>query len=175
MAWSLNLYIHPASEETTGNLLIENAYPPPQNYLLAGRSFGFESSLTSPATSIDPIDDSDNPPDGESYGVVVPQVGKYLVELDLKASDNAQGLFNIDVQPQNGTANWASPDDIFADPPITREFTNIPLNSPSPNITIGTIDIQNVPEPSLLGFVPVAVAFFAARRLRSLRIRRGEF
>jgi hypothetical protein len=160
--WDLNLTITPASTQTTGNLFIANAYQPHENYLLDGITSGLEPSFNGPANSINQIGDMD----GQLIGVSVPKKGKYLLELDLQATDDAQGLFNIEIQPQETSAYWATTDDILADPPKSRAFDNLPFESSAP-ITIGTVKIQNVPEPSSIAVLSVGIFCFLIHWLRS--------
>ena len=164
LLWDLNLTIRPASTQTTGNLFIVNAYQPSQNYLLKGRTDGIAPPFSGPANSIDLIGDVDN----QYVGVPVPNIGKYLLELDLQASDNAQGQFNIEVQPQTSTSYWQTLDDIFSEPPNIRAFDNLPFESSSP-ITIGIIMVQSVPEPSSIAILSAGVAIISVLRLRLVR------
>ena len=162
--WDLNLTITPASTQTTGNLFIANAYQPSENYLLEGFTSGLAPPFNDPANSINQIGDADS----QFIGVPVPIKGKCLLKLELQASDNTQGLFNIEVHPLETSAYWATTDDIFADPPRNRAFDNLPFESDFP-VTIGTVLVQNVPEPSSITILSGGISCLLIRRIRSDR------
>ncbi len=170
--WELNLSIVPASPQTTGDITIINAYQPTHDYLLEDRNLGIISTFSGPANSIFQIGDFDNPPLGSPAGVSVPSSGKYLLEMDLQAENNAQGLFNIIVQPsllsppdQTLLSYWCTEEDFLADPINLREFDNLPFASPSP-IIIGTVMVQNVPEPSSITILSFGIAVLIAQCFR---------
>jgi hypothetical protein len=164
--WSLNLTVSPASPATTGDLLIVNAYAPTSNYLLQGRGDpqGLAPTFSGPANSIALISDSDF----NNTGVDVPETGKYLLELDLQASSDAHGLFNIEIQPDASSSYWQELSDFDTLPFNYRAFNNLPFDSLLP-VTIGTVNISNVPEPASLVILAVALAFFSLWRSLSMR------
>jgi hypothetical protein len=161
MLWDLNLTISPAPTETTGDLFIVKAYQPSKNYLLEKRQGQISPEFSGPLTSIALINDAD----GIGYGVSVPKTGKYLLELELQPTTDAQGTFNITVQPDEFSAFWATYD-VTSGQLIAHEFDKLPFDSLLPPVMIGSVTIHNVPEPASIAILTIGMLCIFGRRLR---------
>lgn len=157
-AWSLGLQITP-DPSALGSVSFAGASVP-INYLLAGRSGGVTPAFAGPASSIEPIGDTDS----MFTGIVVPGAGKNLLATTFVASPDAEGLFRIFAVPDQFTgANWFSSDFLNA-----RDFENVPFDGEP--VEIGSIMI--VPEPStvlLASQIAVGLVLFTRRRRRGQR------
>lgn len=143
-AWSLKLHLDPAVT-ASGTVVFQSISPPSENYLLEGRSLYFGPPFSGPSDTIDLIGDTDN----QLTGVEVPATRKSLLEVELTASADAQGLFTIDVLPEGGTTTYWLYMDPSSGDPLFREFDNIPFESSS--VTIGSVLVQPVADTHWTG------------------------
>jgi hypothetical protein len=168
--WQLNLSIQAVPGEATGKIFFTDALKPNQNYL-------FENSTSQIAPAY-----HDNPDNTEfrismigdaafdfetftNYSAQVPKTGKNLLDLKLSASEDAQGLFRIISYPSEDITYWQTLDDFVNDPPTTQPFENLPFDLGAP-VVIGTIIINNVPEPNSLASLAAVILIGIARCLR---------
>jgi hypothetical protein len=165
LMWELNLTVSPATTATTGNLSIAGFREPSQDYLLEGHDHSISSLFIGPGNTIDNIGDQDQ----SLVGVSVPEMGKYLLELELTATSDAEGTFAVTVIPNEISSFWAGLDD--AGDLVMHPFDNLPFGSGP--ITIGTVTIQQVPEPATMAILSSGLGFLGAWCLRRKYVGRS--
>jgi len=150
--WQLSIEVIP-SPTATGTVQI-NSVTAPDDYILTG-SLGILVPPVLPATRVVGIHDL-----SFAGADVPPPPGGELLELGFLASPDAAGRFDVAAIPGEFSTNWLFID--FQPPPLppdpdfyTREFVNVPFNSPDA-VTIGSVTIgatSVVPEPSSLALM----------------------
>jgi hypothetical protein len=154
LSWQLNLSIHAVPEESTGKIFITDALRPDQNYLFANSTShifpAYQDNPNNTELHIDLIGDVAF--DFETFtdfSAQVPKLGINLLDLKLSASEDARGIFQIVSIPSSDSTYWQTLDDFMLEPPIRQPFENLPFGIIKP-VVIGTIVINNVPEPNAL-------------------------
>jgi hypothetical protein len=158
--WSLKLQIVPDSG-ATGSVSFLSASMPSQDYLFAGRSSGLIPPFCGPSQTINLISDMD----AQFTGVTVPQAGMSLLQLQLTASADATGQFNIEAVPGSDLSYWMYIDAIALEG-VPVAFQNVPFTGN--NVTLGSVTIPTVPEPPTLISIAALLGFAAFRVCRRL-------
>jgi autotransporter-associated beta strand protein len=148
IAWTLSLIIQPVSAPEHQSLEFQHVTPPEEmeNYLLEGRSSGFDPPFSGPSGMIEMIGDYDS----ELSGVEVSVTGKSLLEVQF-ASAGVEGRFSINANPGLDWSYWSYFNPV-SEELETKAFANIPFDAPSV-VPIGSIVVQPVANTRWTGII----------------------
>jgi hypothetical protein len=120
------------------------------SYILDDDSSGLFGTITN--TNITAFDADPGP----TIGVTVPASGKYLLAINFKTPDNAQGDWNLVANP--GFTGWSDQDQ------NELAFENVPFDAAEP-VVLGTIHV--IPEPTSLLLAAIGSGLLVAGALRT--------